>query len=99
MTELTVMVKVWGAEVSLPPLAVPPLSFRVTVTLATPLAFAAGVKVRVPAELMVGGVLKREGLSLVTRKMRVWLASSAGPGEMAVAQFGTVMDPGSSFRV
>ena len=43
MTLVTVMVKVWDAEVSTPPLAVPPLSFRVTVMVAEPLALSAGV--------------------------------------------------------
>jgi hypothetical protein len=42
-TPLTVMVKVQGAEVSRPPLAVPPLSCARTVTLATPWALGAGV--------------------------------------------------------
>src|SRR5207248_10726710 len=36
---LTVIVKVWEALVSLPPLAVPPLSLAVTVTWATPLTW------------------------------------------------------------
>jgi len=41
-TGLTVMVNVSGSEVSSPPLAVPPSSRRTTVTVATPLALAAG---------------------------------------------------------
>jgi hypothetical protein len=37
------MVKVWTADVSTPPLSVPPLSWIWTETVAEPLAFAAGV--------------------------------------------------------
>ncbi len=40
---VTVIVKVWGAEVSTPPLAVPPSSCSVSVIVATPDALAAGV--------------------------------------------------------
>ena len=43
LTAVTLMTKVCGAEVSLPPLAVPPLSCARTVTVAVPFAFAAGV--------------------------------------------------------
>ena len=42
-TPVTVMVKVCVAEVSIPPLEVPPLSEMDTVTVAEPLALAAGV--------------------------------------------------------
>src|SRR6266516_1205076 len=40
-TGVTVIVKVWGALVSTPLFAVPPLSWIRTVTVATPLAFRA----------------------------------------------------------
>ena len=43
LTAVTLMTKVCGAEVSTPPFAVPPLSCRVNVIVAVPLAFAAGV--------------------------------------------------------
>ena len=43
LTGFTVMVKVWSAEVSMPPLAVPPLSWACTVMVAVPLALAAAV--------------------------------------------------------
>ena len=43
LTEVTVMVKVWVALVSTPPLVVPPLSWRATVTVAVPLALGAAV--------------------------------------------------------
>ena len=43
LTAVTVMVNVCGAEVSLPPFAVPPLSFATSVIVAVPFAFAAGV--------------------------------------------------------
>jgi hypothetical protein len=41
--EVTVILKVWDGEVSTPPLAVPPLSFRLIVIAALPLALVAGV--------------------------------------------------------
>src|ERR1043166_2588226 len=41
--EFTVIVKVCDAEVSTPPLAVPPLSWSVRLIVAEPLALAAGV--------------------------------------------------------
>jgi hypothetical protein len=40
---LTVIVNVFGVLVSCPPLAVPPSSLSVTVSVAVPLAFSAGV--------------------------------------------------------
>jgi hypothetical protein len=40
---VTVIVKVWGREVSTPPLAVPPLSWTLTVIVALPLWWVAGV--------------------------------------------------------
>ncbi len=43
LTAATAIVSVWGALVSLPPSAVPPSSWARTVTVAVPLAFAAGV--------------------------------------------------------
>ena len=43
LTGVTVMVKVCGAEVSMPPLAVPPSSIKRTVTVALPLALGATV--------------------------------------------------------
>ena len=43
LTAVTVIVKVCVALVSTPPLAVPPSSVIVTVTVAVPLALAAGV--------------------------------------------------------
>jgi len=43
LTAVTLMAKVCGALVSMPPLAVPPSSIRVRVILALPLASAAGV--------------------------------------------------------
>jgi hypothetical protein len=43
LTELTVMVKVWGVEVSTPPFNVPPLSWTATSKVDVPFASAAGV--------------------------------------------------------
>jgi hypothetical protein len=43
LTGVTVIVKVWEAEVSTPPFATPPLSFKEIVIVAEPFAFAAGV--------------------------------------------------------
>ena len=91
------MVNVCGAEVSCPPLAVPPSSCSQTVTVAAPLALGAGryVNMPVPAS-MAGGRANRAGLSVVVRKVSVWPASPAGPAEIAVAQPGTVCIPASS---
>ena len=58
-TPLTVIVNVWVALVSSPPFAVPPLSWRKTLTVADPFSLAAGVKVRVPAELIAGAAENR----------------------------------------
>ena len=43
LTGVTVIVNVWTRCVSTPPLAVPPLSWICTLTVAEPLALAAGV--------------------------------------------------------
>ena len=62
MTAVTVMVKVCDAEVSIPPLAVPPLSCTVTVKSELPVAFAAGVKLSVPSVPMLGPALNKAAL-------------------------------------
>src|SRR5829696_10070882 len=82
---MTVMVNSCVALVSFPPLAVPPLSWANTVTVAVPKALGAGVKVSVPPEEIAGWTENRALLLLVTWKVTVWPASSAGPGEMLVA--------------
>ena len=93
-TGTRVMVKVLVAR-STPPLAVPPESCTMTVTVAEPLAFAAGVKVRVPP-VSAGATLKSEGLSLVTeRPLRVCADSFAGP-TLKVAKPVTLAAPLSS---
>ena len=51
---------------------------------AVPLAFAAGVKVRVPEESMAGATLNSDGLLLVTVKATVWLDSFEGPEAILV---------------
>ena len=66
---MTVMLKVCGALVSVPPLAVPPSSWMRTVTVAAPLAPNPGVKVRVPVGLTAGWAEKRALLSLLTMKL------------------------------
>ena len=79
------------ALVSTPPLAVPPLSFMLTVMVATPGWLAAGVKVSVPLGLIAGPALNIAGLLLLTTwKVTVCAASSAGPVLIAVAQGVTV---------
>ena len=78
-TGVIVMVRVF-VVLSTPPLAVPPLSWAMTVTVALPLAFAAGVKVSVPPALRVGWLLKSAVLLLfTTRLVMLWLDSLAGP--------------------
>ena len=74
----------------MPPFAVPPLSFKKTVTTALPLFPRAGVNVNVPVGPMAGGTAKRVLSLLVTEKLRVWADSSAGPALIALAQLVTV---------
>ena len=99
LTAVTVIVKVCGAEVSTPPFAVPPLSLAVTVTVAEPLASAAGVKVSVPFELTAGCTENSELRLLVTVKLTVCPDSSAGPDEMPMAQPAKTCAPASSLTV
>jgi hypothetical protein len=73
---LMVMVKVTGAVLSMP-------SESVTVTVALPNAFGAGVKESVPPALMDGCDAKSALLLLVT--VNVSGCDSPGPAEMAVA--------------
>ena len=96
---LSVMVKVCAAFVSTPPLAVPPLSWTVTVTVALPLAFAAGVKVSAPLAARAGWALKRALALFVRVKLNVWADSSAGPAEMLVAKPLWLCAPASSATV
>ena len=86
LTAVTETVKVWGALVSIPPLAVPPSSCNITVTTATPFAFAAGVNESVPVGEIAGGLEKRVGLSLETMKFKIWPTSDGLPGLIEVAQ-------------
>ena len=81
------MGKVCAALVSTPPLAVVPLSWVVTDTVAVPLAFAAGVKVSVPLALIAGCTLKRALLLFVTVKLTVWDDSFVGPELIALTTF------------
>ena len=63
--------KVWAALVSAPLLSTPPVSCAVTVTVAVPFAFAAGVKVSVPSAARAGWALKRALALFVTVKLTV----------------------------
>ena len=89
-TAVTVIVKVCEALVSAPLLAVPALSCSCTVTVAVPLAFAAGVKVSVPEAEIVGCAENTPLLLFVTRKSNTWLDSSDGPALSDVTQPVTV---------
>jgi len=80
------MVKTWGALVSTPPLAVPPLSCKRTVTVATPAFSTAGVYVSVPSGMIAGPAANSSGSSTVTRNATVCADSLAGPELIAVAQ-------------
>ena len=65
-----VTVNVCVEPVSLPPFAVPPLSCNWTVTVAVPPAFAAGVKVSTPRELVaVGGPLGQKTIAAAAASM------------------------------
>lgn len=93
------MVNVDGVLVSVPPLAVPPLSCTRTVMVALPLALAAGVKVSWPLGLIAGCVENRAVFELpVSWKLRVCVDSQLGPAETAVAQ-GCAYAPESSSTV
>src|SRR5262245_40188347 len=92
------MVKVWLALVSVPPLAVPPVSWMWMVTVAVPFWLAAGVKFRTPVADTAGWALNSVLLSLVATKSTVW-ADSFGPAVMLIAQPMTVWAPASSFAV
>ena len=61
-----VIVNVDDGLVSLPPLAVPPLSCKRTVTVAVPWVFGAGVKVNVPLASICGGAANKPPLSVET---------------------------------
>src|SRR5947207_1728505 len=54
LTGVMVIVKVWLALVSTPPLAAPPLSCNWTVTVALPLALVAAVYVNIPLGAIAG---------------------------------------------
>src|SRR6059036_1051142 len=101
LTAVTVMINVCGALVSTPPLAVPPLSLAVTVTVAAPLALGADRYVNVPADDTLGCTAKRPLLLLVTMKVTICPAatSSGGPARILVAQPVTVCVPASSRAV
>src|SRR5437899_2100449 len=100
LTAVTLMLKVCGALVSLPPLAVPPLSRATIVMRAVPLALAAAVNVSVPVGAMAGPEENNPGLVLlVTMNVIVWPASFAGPTAMLVAQLLIVWATASSSTV
>ena len=88
-----VIVKVCGALVSTPPLAVPPLSCTVTVTVAVPLADGFGVKVSVPFAAMAGCAVKSALFVTEAAKLTVCHTSRAGPGEILVAKLAVVLAP------
>src|SRR4051794_29970729 len=77
LTAVIVMTKVCGAEVSEPPLAVPPLSRSRTTTLARPTAPGAGVKLKVPSAATAGWAENNALLSFETRNVSAWPASPA----------------------
>src|SRR5581483_3510304 len=91
------MVKFCAALVSLPPLAVPPASWAVTLIVAVPDWYGASVYVSLPLVSTVGATLKRlPPLVTVT-----WYACSASPAVLLpgpgvyVAQFGTLTCAGA----
>src|SRR5262249_20258480 len=92
----TTMRNACGALVSTPPLAVPPLSWIRTETVAEPDVVVDGVNVSVPAGETAGWTLKIGLLSLLTMKSRDWNDSLAGPALSDVAQFGTDCAPALS---
>src|SRR5262245_51971080 len=94
---VTAIVNDWGALVSVPPLAVPPVSLRTMVIVAVPLVFGLGVKVSFPVGSIEGGAENSDGLLLFcTWNVADCPASSGGPMEMAVAQLAIDCGPLSS---
>jgi hypothetical protein len=90
LTAVTVIVNVWSAPWLSPPFEVPPLSARLTVTVAEPLAFAAGVYVRVPFAAIAGWVLNSALLSFRRASRLGALVGRAGddPGGPAAGGLG-----------
>ncbi|MPN10616.1 hypothetical protein SDC9_157911 [bioreactor metagenome] len=76
----------------------PKLSLNCTVTSATPLAFKAGVNVKVPSAATAGATLKRAPLLELTRNSTVCgsAISSAGPAIILVAQLAILCATASS---
>src|ERR1051325_11099315 len=82
------MVNVSSTDVSTPPFAVPALSLNTTFTVEVPDAFGAGVMVKLPLGSINGPIENSAGfVKSVTLKFAVWPDSSAGPGEILVAQW------------
>ena len=85
-TGVAVMMKFCTAEVSTPPLVVPPSSCTRRLRLAVPLMFGAVVKVSTPVGDTAGATENIAGLSFaVMVKVRVCADSLAGPALMPVA--------------
>ena len=98
LTGSTVIVNVCSEKFT-PPLAVPPLSVRRTVTVASPLRFAPGVNVSVPLEATAGATEKSVAFvsPVMVKPVSDWPVSLAGPTMAPVAQPTTVLAPLSSF--
>src|SRR5438132_1662649 len=81
----TSLTNVCAADVSMPPFAVPPLSDSVSVIVAAPIVFVAGVYVSVPFAATAGPAENSAGLLLpVTLNVSVW-PRSFGPAPVVVA--------------
>src|SRR5262245_30145598 len=96
---VTVMVKVCAALVLTFGATPDPLSLSVTVTVATPCAFGAGVYVKSPDALMVCCALNNAVLLLLTFLHAVFLIYSGSPLLIDVAQPATLWAPASSLTV
>ena len=83
------MEKVWPAEVSTPPLVVPPLSCARTVTVTLP-PRPDGVNVSVPFVVIAGWMTNKPVLSLLNTRLTTWLDSFAAPAKMFVTTAATV---------
>src|SRR3954469_665500 len=79
------MVKVCVAEVSTPPLAVPPLSVMRRMMVATPSAAGLVAKLSTPVDETDGPALNKPGLSLAVISNDTVCEPSLGPAEMPVA--------------
>src|SRR5690606_38327727 len=81
-------------DASMPPLAVPPSSHAVMVTVTgVPAPTTAASQVSIPVSLTAGRVAKAASLSVATSNATACPVSLAGPGEIPLIQLATTCGP------